>query len=169
MSWLRNRGNLADMNRLALLFIAFVGVSACAPLTSYHQQGVSAARMQNDLLDCQVSALEQAPVANQVRRSAPRYVPGFRRCNSDGRCYNTGGYFYPGEVYTVDVNALLRRDLLTRCMAQQGYSRVELPRCPQGTTLPPLGPAAQSMGPLSPDSCIVKTTDGRSLIIDPAG
>lgn len=154
------------MRGLSFVFMTLLTFAACAPVATYHQDGVTRAKLQDDLLNCRVDALEDAPVATQIRRGAPRFYPGYTRCRSDGTCYRTGGYFYPGEVYTVDTNAGLRRDLRNRCMAQQGYSPVELPRCraqapalSTGDTLPPLTDA----------SCVVKDSTGQFHIIDAAG
>ena len=59
---------------------------ACGPVSFYHKPGVEVARMQRDQTECQVRALKDAPVANQVQRGAPVYYPGRRICNA-GSCY----------------------------------------------------------------------------------
>lgn len=168
----RSSGHLSGMRPLAVLLVSVLVLSACAPASVYYREGASMAKMEDDLLNCKVAAVKDAPVATQLRRGAPRYYPGYVRCNNGGQCYRTGGYFYPGEVYSVDVNAGLRRDLVNRCMARQGYSPVELPRCRAGTGSD--GAADQTartdtMPPLSQNSCIIGTEGGGSLIIDPAG
>ncbi len=127
------------------------------------------AKMENDLLDCKVAALADAPVSTQLRRGPPRYVPGYRHCDGKGRCYRSGGYFYPGDVYSVDVNAGLRRDLLNRCMAARGFSPVELPRCRTGTAPALSTDLTDAMPPLSPNSCLFEGEGGQNRIIDAAG
>lgn len=154
------------MRRLGLVFIALLMVTACGPVNTYHREGVTRAQLQDDLLSCRVEALEDAPVATQVRRGAPRYFPGHRYCTSAGSCYVTGGYFYPGELYTVDVNASLRRDLRDRCMTQQGYDTVALPRC---TTEAPPMLTTDRLPPLSTSSCVVKDTNEQFQVIDTSG
>ena len=154
------------MTRLSIVFIALLFAAACSPVTAYHREGVTRAEFQDDLLTCRVEALQDAPVANQLRRGPPQYIPGYRSCTSSGSCYRTGGFFYPGEVYSVDVNASLRRDLRTRCMAKQGYSAVELPRCTYEA--PPLIPT-DTLPVLSATSCVVKDANGQFQIIDTAG
>ena len=148
------------------LLIGFLLLSACAPLTIYHQTGVEVAKMETDLLACQVEGLDQAPVASQLRRGAPRYVPGYRHCSSSGQCYRRGGYYIPGEVYTVDTNAPLRRKLENQCMSQQGYRRDEIPDCPLGTTTAQAATATQKMPPLSEKSCAIRGNGGRWQIVE---
>lgn len=94
--------------RLATLILT-LALPACAPLTLYYKAGTPVATVQRDTTACQVVALRDAPVANQVRRTPPRYVPPRRVCNASGACSTTGGYYLPGDVYTVDVNAPLRK------------------------------------------------------------
>lgn len=146
------------------LFIA--AISACAPLTIYYREGVPVQRMQSDLLDCQVDALAKAPVASQIRRGPPRYIPGSHYCNGNGRCYSYGGYFIPGEVYSVDVNASLRRQLENQCMNGQGYQRVEVPNCPAGTVPPDGLIQTQTLPPLSEKSCAIRGDAAEWRIVD---
>ena len=165
-------GHLVGMRVLCAVLVVMLTLAACAPAPVYYREGVSMAKMENDLLNCKVAAVKDAPVASQLRRGAPRYYPGYLRCNHGGQCYRTGGYFYPGEVYSVDVNAGLRKDLENRCMARKGYAPVALPRCPAGTAS---GAATDqtaqvnTMPPLSQNSCIIDDKAGPAQIIDPAG
>lgn len=153
------------MHRVTLALFS-VGLCACTPLTIYHREGVPVQRMQADLLDCQVDALSKAPVASQLRRGPPRYIPGSRHCYGSGRCYRYGGYYVPGEVYSVDVNASLRRQLENQCMARQGYQRVEVPNCPAGTPPPEGLEQTQTLPPLSENSCAIRGDAGEWLIVD---
>jgi hypothetical protein len=164
-------GHPVGMRTLRVVFVALLTLSACAPAAVYYREGVSMTKMEDDLVNCKVAAVKDAPVATQIRRGAPRYYPGYLRCNNSGQCYHTGGYFYPGEVYSVDVNAGLRRDLENRCMARKGYAPIELPRCRAGVTV--AGTTDRTtrtdiMPPLSQNSCIIEGDGGRVRIIDPA-
>lgn len=146
----------------ALLF-CLVSIG-CLPVSTYYAEGVSVAKRDRDDLDCDVVALRDAPVANQTRQSSPRYVPR-RSCDKRGRCYDRGGYWLPGDYYTVDVNASLRKRVKAQCMADRGYRPVEIPTCPvsiansappgKTTVLPRLGP----------QSCAIRNDDGSLLIV----
>ncbi len=167
----RGSGHLGVMKTLCFVFVVMLTLSACAPAPVYYREGASMAKMEDDLLNCKVAAVKDAPVATELRRGAPRYYPGYLRCNNSGHCYRTGGYFYPGEVYSVDVNASLRRDLENRCMARKGYAPVELPRCRAGTVgtvTTDQTTGTNIMPPLSENSCIIDGNGGPAQIIDPA-
>ena len=139
--------------------------AACAPLSIYHRPGVSVTRMESDRLDCEVKALRDAPVATQIRRTPAVFVPPRQYCDASGKCVTRGGYWEPGRVYSVDVNADLRARLRDRCMGQKGYRPVSIPLCPQSvanaappgvtTTLPTLGPS----------SCAIRNRDGSWQIV----
>lgn len=151
------------------LYAVVLILSACAPLKIYHKPGVTVSRMQDDMLACEVRALKDAPVATQVRRAPPEYIPSYRYCRSDGSCYRRGGYFLPGEVYTVDVNASLRNRLETQCMAKQGYQRTEIPNC-KGTNSQSATPSPSDVLPvLTPNSCVIRNRSGGWQIIDANG
>jgi hypothetical protein len=143
-----------------------LSLAACGPVSVYYKDGGSVARQKTDLLSCKVDALEKAPVANQIRQAPPYYVPGRRYCRPDGSCYYSGGFFAGGELYSVDVNAGLRRDLRRQCMALLGYRPVEVPRCGNGTVT--AGTTLSTMPTLSPQSCAVRDSSGDWQIIDPA-
>ncbi|MFL4471036.1 hypothetical protein ACERZ8_14515 [Tateyamaria armeniaca] len=125
---------------------ALLSLSGCLPVSTYYAEGVSAAQLMRDDTRCDVQALREAPVANQTRQGAPRFVP-HRVCDAAGQCYNRGGYWVPGDIYTVDVNADLRKRVKALCMADRGYRPVELPACRQGV--------AQAAPPALRPSCPV--------------
>lgn len=137
-------------------------------MSVYYKDGGSVTRMQDDLLSCQVAALKDAPVASQIRRSAPVYVPSRQYCDG-GHCYQRGDYFADGQVYTVDVNARLRGDLEARCMREKSYSPVEIPDCPShlGGAAAPI--QTEVMPPLTPSSCVIRNRSGAWQVIEPAG
>jgi hypothetical protein len=135
----------------------------------FYKAGGSVSRLNSDLLACQVDALAKAPVATQVRQGPPRYIPGTRHCNVQGHCIRRGGYFIGGEIYSVDVNARLRRELELLCMERKGYSSVELPRCRSGETPTDTPTSDPRLPPLTERSCVKRDPQGRWQIIDPAG
>ncbi|MEM6888883.1 MAG: hypothetical protein AAF636_12175 [Pseudomonadota bacterium] len=151
-----------------LVFLAAAVLTGCAPLRIYHQPGVPVATMQRTLLDCQVSALEAAPVANQIRQEPPRYIPGNRYCDGAGNCYRRGGYWIDGRTYTVDRNADLRTRVERQCMADQNYSFSEIPRCSAAvkTAAPP--DKTTVLPPIGPQSCAIRYDDGSYQIVDVA-
>ncbi|MBY6042732.1 hypothetical protein [Phaeobacter italicus] len=126
-------------------------LAGCGPVPVYWKDGAEVSRRDADLLACEVEALKDAPVANQIRQRPPVFYPGREICRQ-GRCYRTAGYWEDGEIYTVDVNADLRKRVELSCMAAKGYQSVALKRCPQkladqlatyqSRTLPPIGPAS---------------------------
>ncbi len=147
-----------------LLFPLLLGLAACGPLSIYYKPGASVARMQTDQTNCEVSALKDAPVANQVRQRPPIYIPGNQVCNASG-CYYTPGYWIDGGIYTVDVNADLRSRVLTQCMARRGYRPVDIPPCPSSVAsqVPPA--QTQTLPTLSERSCSIRNKDGSWQIV----
>lgn len=122
--------------------------------------------MQTDQTNCEVRALKDAPVANQVRQRPPIYIPGNRYCNSAG-CYYTPGYWVDGGIYTVDVNADLRARVLDQCMAGKGYQPVSVPLCSQ-TVKSQVAPAqTQKLPQLGPNACAIRYDDGHWQIVNP--
>ena len=163
-------GQSKHMKLVILTILAVAILTGCSPVSVYYKPNGVVTRKQSDLLSCQVDALSKAPVANQVRQGPPRYYPGQRYCGSDGRCRNHGGYWVSGEIYTVDVNASLRRDVEQQCMGQKGYQPVSLARCTTSSssqTTPMILP--KRMPNLTEQSCVAKDTQGNWQIIDPAG
>ena len=148
------------MKTLFRLLSLAVLLAGCGPIPVYHKAGVSLREYRDDVLACQVAALRDAPVATQIRRDPARYIPARRICDAAGNCTYEGGYWIPGEVYSVDVNESLRRELNGRCLAAEGYDRHELPRCPpeMSTVLP-----AETLPPLSSRTCVRR--DGPLLTI----
>ncbi|MEP2642757.1 hypothetical protein [Roseobacter sp.] len=148
---------------------ALAGLMACAPLSIYHREGAEVARMNADLLTCQVDALAQVPVNTQIRQDPPIYVPARRHCNADGVCHTRGGFFEPGIRYSVDVNADLRDQVTQSCMTAQGYAPVTLPNCPGGVARAAPKANTAVLPRLSDRSCAIKYRDGGWQIVDQAG
>jgi len=149
--------------RAPFVALALACLSGCLPVSTYYAEGVTAAKFLRDDTDCDVKALREAPVANQTRQSPPRYIPR-RYCDANGNCYNRGGYWVPGDIYTVDVNASLRARVKGLCMSDRGYSPVELPACPRGVAeAAPPGPSPV-LPRLNSNSCAIKTEGGLRIV-----
>lgn len=144
-------------------------LASCAgPLRVYYQPGAQVAAMQRSLLDCQVTAVQSAPVATQIRREPPRYIPPRRYCDAAGRCRYDGGFWIDGEVYSFDPNANLRERVERQCMADDGYSYVEVPNCSSGVASQVPVAATRVMPQLSPQSCAIRNDDGSWQIVSVA-
>ena len=116
---------MAKLPFIAAGAAALLIVAACGPLPAYYKQGASVSRLEADTLSCETSALQQAPVANEIRQHPPVFYPGHRYC-SGGDCYYRPGYWADGGIYSVDVNKQLRQRLETSCMASNGCLSSEL-------------------------------------------
>ena len=152
------------MFRMIMIFLAGF-VASCAPLNLYYKQGVSFERLQSDQLACEVKALNEAPVATQVRQAPPRYYPGQRYCNSAGHCYRGGGFWVPGEVYSYDANRSLRARVENQCMAAKGYQPVEIEQCAQSVAAQVDTARTEVLPPLTERTCAIKNSDGSWQII----
>lgn len=148
-----------------LCLLGFV-VAGCGPVAVYHKDRTSFATLEQDLLTCEVQALRDAPVANEIRQDPPVFHPGRRICRKDGSCYHTGGYWREGRIYTVDTNLGLRKRLAQSCMIQEGYSQIEAHRCPPGTVRPPKDALGQLITP-SQNTCAISVKAG-PLVLRPA-
>jgi hypothetical protein len=138
--------------------------AACAPLSIYYKPGVSVEKLQKDTLQCEVKALRDAPVANQIRQSPPRFIPPRQYCNGS-KCYTRPGHWIPGHTYTVDVNKPLRKRVEHSCMANRGYIPAEIPACPSGVSQAAKGPATTRLPALNENSCFIRNDDGSFRIV----
>ncbi len=155
------------MKTLVPLLVPVMLLTACGPLSIYYREGESVSKMQEQTTQCKVQALEQAPVANQVRQSPPTYWPGRTYCDGSGRCYRSGGWWEPGRIYTVDVNQPLRNTVEAQCMAKKGFRPVSLPPCKSGVKSRVPATRTTTLPPLNTESCFVKFDDGSFQIITP--
>lgn len=150
---------------LALLPLV-LGLVSCAPLTLYYKPGGEVSRMQTDSLGCETRALKDAPVANEIRQSAPLFYPGGQYCNGTN-CYYRPGYWIEGNIYTVDVNRSLRQRIEYQCMSNKGYQVVELQIC-NPSIAKAAGTAQTTRFPqLSETSCAIRNDDGSFQIVEP--
>lgn len=149
-----------------LAAVSAIGLTACVPLSIYYREGVSVTRAQSDTLNCEVQAIKDAPVSNQTRVTPPRWVPQRQSCNSSGQCTVIPGYYLPGQTYTVDVNAGLRKRVETQCMANKGYAPVDIPACPDRIVKAAPPGATTTLPALTPNSCVIKNTNGTYQIVN---
>ena len=141
-------------------------MAGCTPLSIYYKPGVPVQQMQSDTLACEVTALRDAPVANTIRQTPARYVPGRRICNGAGQCTTSPGYWIPGSFYTVDVNAGLRDRVENSCMAAKGYQPVSIPQCPKNVAQAAPQGATNRLPTLSENSCAIRNDDGSFQVVE---
>ena len=154
--------------RVALLPILVLAAAAgCGPVSIYYKPGESVTRLDTDRTGCQVAALRDAPVANQIRQNPPIYIPGARRCDAAGNCIQEPGHYVSGGFYTVDVNAPLRDRVEGMCMARKGYQPVQIPRCSQAVIDAAPKRATERLPQLTTSSCVIPYRDGTWQIVNP--
>ena len=150
--------------RLTLRFALLGLLGACAPLSVYYKPGVEVTRLQTDTTTGQVSAARDVPPNTQIRQAPPVFYPGRSYCDGAGNCWHGNPYWVEGSVYTVDVNAGLRKRVTDQCMDAKGYAPVRIPLCPIGVTPPP--GRTTRMPALTPNSCAVRNRDGSFQIVE---
>jgi hypothetical protein len=140
-------------------------VAGCAPLSIYYREGAAVTRMQSDLTNCEVSAVQSVPESRQLRRGPARYIPGPRYCDGYGNCRYGPGYYIPGEVYTVDANVGLRSRVTDQCMTGKGYTEVTLPQCSAAVaqSVPP--GVTRALPKLTSTSCVIRNSGGSWQIV----
>lgn len=142
-----------------------VALSGCVPLRTYYQPGASVERLKSEQLACEVQALKDAPVVTQTRVTPPRYVGPRTYCDSNSACVTKGGFWISGDVYTVDVNADLRRRVEIQCMAKRGFQPASIPACPPDVARSAPAGATSVLPPLSEKSCVIRNRDGSFQIV----
>lgn len=148
------------MQRFALFSIMTLALSGCN-YTIYHQAGKSFAERDQDILACEVEALAKAPVANQIRYSAPERAER-QICDDADNCI-TEVYWTEPVPFEVDVNEDLRARVTQQCMITKGYQQVELPTCDSGQTYS----VPAQMTSLGPNACLVRIKGGSFHIANP--
>ncbi len=157
------------MSKMLKFLVLLSCVASCSPLSLYYKPGASVAQLQIDTTNCEVQALRDAPVANQIRRSPPIFYPGRRYCDPNGRCYTSPGYWVDGPLYTVDVNEGLRERVTNQCMAQKGYAPASIPQCPQAVATAAPVSSTKTLPQLTENSCVIKNRDGSWQIVNAPG
>ncbi len=150
--------------RLTLALCVMCILAACQPLRTYYAEGVSVATLDRDNTTCDVAALKAAPVANVVRQGPPRFIR-HRICNAYGHCRYSGGYWVPGEIYTVDVNADLRARVKAQCMGDRGYDFVEIPACPPAVANAAPPGETTILPKLNENTCVIRNKNGKIQIV----
>tara|TARA_R110002124_G_C8718378_1_gene495510 strand:- start:194 stop:667 length:474 start_codon:yes stop_codon:yes gene_type:complete len=146
--------------------ISFMAVLAgCTPLDTYYKPGATVANMQRTTTECAVSALEKVPPSTQLVRDPPQFVPPHQRCNGQGQCHVTPGYFVPGAVYEVDPNAQLRRRVVGQCMTDAGFAPVSIPACPTNVAKAAPRASTTTLPALNANSCAIRNRDGSFQIV----
>ena len=148
------------------LTMALVG---CGPLNTNYKEGVSVATLNRDQTACDVAALRDVPVATQIRRLPPEYIPPLRRCKKNGDCVVIPGYWLPGEIVTYDANARLRARAAQQCMSAKGYTRVSIPPCPGNVAQSAPVAATTRLPRLTPTTCVIRNRDGSVQIVQTRG
>ncbi|WP_424986726.1 hypothetical protein [Microbulbifer sp. S227A] len=154
------------MKLMMRIIVAGMMVGACGPLSLYYRPGAEVSRMQTDATRCEVDALRDAPVANEIRQRPPVYFPGNRYCTGNG-CYYNPGYWVDGGLYSVDVNQDLRRRVMDICMAEKGYQPVSIPRCAANVASAAPRVATSTLPTLARNSCAIRYDDGSWQIVTP--
>lgn len=154
------------MKPFASFLVLGLTLAACAPLTIYHRTGVAVTRMQSDLLDCEIAALRDAPVASEIRQRPPVFVRGRKICR-DSVCQFEPGYWLDGDIYTVDVNADLRKRSEGRCMARQGYQPVQVQLCRASVKASVVPQQTRVLPELSENACAIRYEAGVWQIVNP--
>lgn len=145
--------------------VSLLALGACLPLQTYYRTGASLERLKTDQLGCEVQALKDAPVATQTRLTPPRYVPPRSYCDANGACVTKGGVWIGGDVYTVDVNADLRRRVELQCMGRLGYEPARIPACPPDVARAAPAKATTVLPQLGAKSCAIRNRDGSFQIV----
>lgn len=160
---------IMPMQNLLLMTLPLLALAACAPLETNYKPGISVATLNRDQTRCDVSALQDVPVATQIRRLPSRFVPPEEICGADGECRTRPGYWIPGELRSYDANLSLRRRAAQQCMADNGYAPVSIPPCPGGVARAAPPGATTRLPELTPDSCVIRNSDGSVQIVQTAG
>ncbi|WP_224814873.1 hypothetical protein [Hasllibacter sp. MH4015] len=147
-----------------LILFAPLIVTGCMAQSVYYSEGVSVGRRDADLAMCEGESLARYPIVNETRLRAPTFIPATETCDATGACTRTDAYFEPGEPYTVDINADFRRQAIRGCMGDNGYDRIDLPYCEQGTAVT----QTTVMPRLTGDTCLLRRGPGTPLVVNPA-
>ncbi len=153
------------MHRFLLGTLAAATLAACVSDTVYHAPGVSVASRDATFAQCEAQSLRQYPVRNETRFRPPTFIPATETCDAAGICTRTEGYWEPGDAYTVDINADFRRTATQGCMGANGFSRIELPFCEEGTAVS----QSTTIPTLNGGTCLLRQRGSEPLIVNPAG
>jgi len=136
--------------------LALVLLGGCAPLGVFYKPGAPVAVVDRALLDCRVEAAQKVPVRQVTRVIPGAFMPPRRVCDNKGNCRLLPGFRDPPSYVTEDANTGLRKDVVTQCMADQGYQYVRIPNCSAGISQA-VTPKQTTIYPrLHESSCVVR-------------
>ena len=95
-----------------------------------YQKGKTLKQANNDILDCQVAALQKVP-SNTAVYTTPKYTTPVECSESFGSVSCTGGQTTGGNVVSYDANTQLRQRVTEQCMDNRGYKIVDYAICPR--------------------------------------
>jgi hypothetical protein len=151
----------AVLKSFALVFI----LSACAPLKTYYKPGATVSALNRDTTACEVKALHEVPQVFLIRRLPPRYIPGRRKCDAAGKCFERPGFYVDGGVESYDPNVGLRNRVERQCMADKGYAPVSIPLCPENVAKAAPAGVTTRLPNLRETSCVIRNSDGTFQIV----
>lgn len=151
----------------ALALALTAALSGCTPLSLFYKEGIAVNRMQSDEVNCEVRALRDAPVQNEVDITPAIRVPPSETCDAAGNCTVTPGYTIPAQVHVIDVNFALRLRVTKACMLNQGYQRVTIPACSQRISKAAPTAATRTLPQLGANSCVIRNRGGSWQILNP--
>ena len=157
---------MTRLTPLALILAPILALTACIPLETYYREGVSVSKLARDETACDVKALRDAPVATELRRNPPVFVPVRTYCDSNNNCVQRGGYLVDGGVESVDVNKRLRGRVKHLCMQDLGYRAVEIPRCSNAVAEAAPDTRTTRLPRLTSQTCAIKKSDGSVLLVE---
>lgn len=138
------------------VLLGIVLLGGCAPLGVYYKAGAPVAAADRALLECRVDAANTVPVQQVTRVIPGPRMPPRRVCDSEGNCTMVPGHYMPPEIVSEDANARLRKQVVTQCMADQGYQFVRIPNCSAGISQAVTPQQTKVFPRLTGDSCVVR-------------
>lgn len=152
--------------KIPYLFAVLALTAGCLPYNGYYKSGVAAGRLDADLTDCQVDAVNRVPPNTQIRTTPVTVIPGRKVC-SEGEvsakrptCSYVPAQIHGGDTYTYDANEDLRKRVTGQCMTRRGYSRVKLPACTGAAARTAKATRQQVLPRLDASLCAAKGANG---------
>lgn len=154
------------MVRLSSILIASCLVlSACGSVSLWYKAGTSQVKIDSDLVNCRVRAVQSVPVNTQVGVTPTYVTPVETTCytvDNKMQCTTTGGQVRGGNTYTYDANDGLRKDVITQCMQKLGYQSISLPSCSPAQAK--LAKTYKLLPEISANTCVTKASTGWLLV-----
>jgi hypothetical protein len=154
------------MIRHSSLFIASCLIlSACGSVNLWYKAGASQAKIDQDLVNCRVRAVQSVPVNTQIAVTPTYVTPVETDCytrDNKMQCITTGGEVRGGDTYTYDANKGLRKDVVTQCMQKHGYQSISLPSC--NSAQAKLAKTYKLLPEITTNTCVTKAPTGWLLV-----